>query len=66
MLGAWRGSDLYSARERAALALSEAITLIGQGHVPDEVRERARAEFDKFELGELVSRSPPSTPGTAS
>ena len=54
MLGAWRESDLYSARERAALALSEAITLIGEGHVPDEVWDRARAEFDESELGQLV------------
>ena len=54
MLGAWRESGLYSARERAALELSEAITLIGEGHVPDEVWERARAEFDEYALGQLV------------
>jgi alkylhydroperoxidase family enzyme len=36
------------------LELSEAITLIGEGHVPDEVWERARAEFDEYELGQLV------------
>jgi alkylhydroperoxidase family enzyme len=36
------------------LELSEAITLIGEGHVPDEVWARARTEFDDYELGQLV------------
>ena len=54
MLGAWRESGLYNARERAALELSEAITRIGEGHVPDEVWERARANFEDYELGQLV------------
>jgi AhpD family alkylhydroperoxidase len=54
MLGAWRESALYSAPERAALELAEAITLIGDGHVPDDVWERSRANFDEHELGQLV------------
>ena len=54
MLGAWRESGLYNARERAALELSEAITRIGEGHVPDEVWERARANFEDYELAQLV------------
>ena len=54
MLDAWRESGLYSARERAALELSEAITLISEGHVPDEVWERARTSFDEYELGQLL------------
>src|SRR5947209_10686463 len=36
-LDAWRESPLYSERERAALGLCEAMTLIADGHVPDEV-----------------------------
>jgi AhpD family alkylhydroperoxidase len=54
MLDAWRESPLYTARERAALELCEAMTLIGDGHVPDAVWERARATFDDDELGRLV------------
>lgn len=44
-LAAWRESPLYTERERAALALCEAMTLITDGHVADEVWERARAAF---------------------
>jgi AhpD family alkylhydroperoxidase len=54
MLDAWRESSVYSDRERAALELCEAITLVSEGHVPDEVWERARASFDEGELGQLV------------
>jgi len=37
LLDAWRESPFYSARERAALAWTEAVTLVADGHVPDEV-----------------------------
>ncbi len=40
-LDAWRESPLYDARERAALELCEAMTLISDGQVPDEVWDRA-------------------------
>jgi AhpD family alkylhydroperoxidase len=40
-LDAWRESPLYDARERAALELCEAMTLISEGHVSDEVWEPA-------------------------
>ncbi len=53
-LDAWRESPLFSDRERAALALCEAITLITDGHVTDEVWEQARAEFGDEELAELA------------
>src|ERR1051326_6232631 len=46
MLDAWRESALYDDRERAALALCEAMTLITDGHVPDAVWNEAAAEFD--------------------
>lgn len=38
-LNAWRETPFYSERERAALAWTEAVTLIANGHVPDEVYE---------------------------
>jgi AhpD family alkylhydroperoxidase len=54
MLDAWRESSAYSSRERAALELCEAITLISDGHVPDEVWERASASFHEYELSHFV------------
>lgn len=54
MLSAWRESSLYSERERAALELCEAMTLIATEHVPDAVWERASAAFDAYELSQLV------------
>ncbi len=54
MLDAWRESDLYDEREQAALELSEAMTIIAGGGVPDEVWERARAQFGEYELSQLV------------
>jgi AhpD family alkylhydroperoxidase len=41
LLDAWRESPAYDVRERAALELCEAITLVSESHVPDEVWERA-------------------------
>ena len=40
--------------ERAALALTEAITLITDGHVSDDVYEQARRVFDEKEVGQIV------------
>ena len=54
MLSAWRESPLYSEAERAALALCEAMTLIAQAGVSDEVWEAAQAHFDEEELGRLT------------
>jgi len=53
-LDAWRESPLYSDRERAALELCEAMTLIAEGHVPDAVWEAADAQFGDEELAQLV------------
>ncbi|HEU4973700.1 MAG TPA: carboxymuconolactone decarboxylase family protein [Baekduia sp.] len=53
-LDAWRESPLYDERERAALELCEAMTLVTDGHVPDAVWERAAATFDVQELAQLV------------
>jgi AhpD family alkylhydroperoxidase len=54
MLDSWRESPLYDERDRAALELCEAMTLIADGHVPDDVWDRARGVFDEHELSELV------------
>lgn len=43
MLDAWQESPLFDQRERAALELTEAVTLISEGHVPDDVWERVSA-----------------------
>ena len=53
-LDAWRESPLYSDRERAALELCEAVTLIADAHVPDGVWDAAAAEFETGELAHLV------------
>ncbi len=46
--------DLFSERERAALALTEAVTLVADGHVPDDVVAAAREQFAPDELAQLV------------
>jgi len=53
-LNAWRETPFYAERERAALALTEAITLITDGHVSDDVYEQARRVFDEKEVGQIV------------
>jgi AhpD family alkylhydroperoxidase len=53
-LDAWEESPYYSERERAALAWAEAVTRIGEGHVPDEVFERVRPHFSDRELADLT------------
>ena len=53
-LAAWRESVFFTARERAALALAEQVTLIGQGGVTDQVWSDAAAEFSEAELGQLL------------
>ena len=50
----WRETPLFSLRERAALAWTEALTLLTQG-VGDEVYAQARAEFSEKELAYLTS-----------
>jgi AhpD family alkylhydroperoxidase len=52
-LNAWRETPYYSPRERAALEWTEALTLITEGHVPDDVYERVRGEFSEDELAHL-------------
>jgi len=49
----WRESALFSPRERAALAWTEALTRLPEHGVPDEVYERVRAELSEKELSDL-------------
>jgi len=54
VLDAWEEAPFYSERERVALALTDAVTRITEGHVPDAVFERAQAHFNEQELIALV------------
>jgi alkylhydroperoxidase family enzyme len=49
LLDAWRESPLYSARERAALAWTEALTLLSETHAPDDVYRALQANFTEEE-----------------
>ena len=53
-LSAWRETPYYSARERAALEWTEALTLVSETHAPDEVYERVREQFSEDELVHLT------------
>ncbi|MET8627178.1 carboxymuconolactone decarboxylase family protein [Kitasatospora sp. NPDC004669] len=54
-LPAWRETPWFTSRERAALALTESVTLLTQGHVPDAVYDEAAAQFDEAELAQLIA-----------
>lgn len=54
LLPAWREAPCYTPRERAALAWTEAVTLLRDQQVPDEVYAQARAEFDDRSLVDLT------------
>ena len=54
LLNAWRESPLYTARERAALAWTEALTLVAETHAPDDSWEAVRAEFSEAEIVKLT------------
>ena len=53
-LDAWRECPYYTERERAALAWTEAVTLVTNGHAPDAVYEEARAHFSEKEICDLT------------
>ncbi|MFI1095109.1 carboxymuconolactone decarboxylase family protein [Streptomyces sp. NPDC020917] len=56
LLSAWEEVEgRYTEKERAALALTEAVTLLTEGFVPDEVYARAAEHFDEGELARLVA-----------
>ena len=55
LLNAWRESPLYSPRERAALAWTDALTLIAETQAPDDAYEEVRQHFDEKELVDLTT-----------
>lgn len=54
LLDAWHESALYSPRERAALAWTDALTLVSQTHAPDEVYEEVQRHFSPEETVKLT------------
>ncbi|MGW0824549.1 carboxymuconolactone decarboxylase family protein [Streptomyces sp. NPDC002845] len=53
-LAAWRETPFFSERERAALALAEAVTLVHDGRVPDAVYAQAVEVFDEAQIAALI------------
>ena len=53
-VAAWRDAPFFDARERAALALTDAVTLIAEQHIPSDVWDEASAHFEPDELAQLV------------
>ena len=54
LLDAWREAPIYTDRERAALAWTEAVTLISETHAPDDVYAEVRAHFSEAETVNLT------------
>jgi len=54
LLDAWRETDLYTEKERAVLALTEAMTLITTGHVPDDIYQKAARQLQPGELAAVM------------
>ena len=54
LVGVWRESPFFTDRERAAFAWTEAVTLIAENHVPDDVYRVAREQFSEAELVNLT------------
>lgn len=56
LLSAWEeAGDVYSEREKAALRLTESVTVLTDGFVPDEVYAEAAKQFDDGELAQLIA-----------
>jgi AhpD family alkylhydroperoxidase len=55
LLDAWRESSHYSEQERAALALTEGITRVGEGQVPDELWEAAATVLSSEQLAAVIA-----------
>jgi AhpD family alkylhydroperoxidase len=54
VLSVWRECPFYTERERAALAWTEALTLLSQGNVPDDAFALARSQFSEQDLVKLT------------
>ena len=55
LLDAWREAPVFTPRERAALARTEALTLVSQTHVPDDVYDEVRKQFSEKEIVDLTA-----------
>ncbi|MBO9728384.1 MAG: carboxymuconolactone decarboxylase family protein [Chitinophaga sp.] len=53
-LNAWHEAPYYTDKERAALALTESVTLVSSTHVPDDVYNAAAAVFTQQEIAQLL------------
>ena len=53
-IAAWQDAPFFSERERAALALTDAVTLVAETHAPAEVYENAARYFNSEELAHLI------------
>jgi AhpD family alkylhydroperoxidase len=54
LLDAWRESNLFTEKEQAVLALTESMTLITQGHVPDEIFYAAKKILSDTEMAAVI------------
>ncbi|NSL85241.1 carboxymuconolactone decarboxylase family protein [Chitinophaga solisilvae] len=54
LLNAWQESPVYTEKERAALALTESVTLLASTHVPDDVYNAALAVFTQEEVAVIT------------
>jgi AhpD family alkylhydroperoxidase len=53
-LDAWRETPFYTDKERAALAWTEAITMVSESHVPDEVFAEVKKHFSEKEIVDVT------------
>lgn len=53
-LNAWREAPFFTSAERSVLALTEAVTLVADTHVPDEVYNEVRVHFDEHQTAEII------------
>lgn len=54
LLDAWEETDLYTEKERAVLALTEAMTIVFDGHVPDDIYEEAAKHLTDQEMAAVI------------
>ena len=55
LLNAWREAPVFTDKERAALAWTDAVTLVAETHTPDDVFENLRKHFSEKEIVDLTA-----------
>lgn len=50
----WKNSSLFTPEEKAALAMTESVTLISKDHLPDEIYNEAKKYYDEKKIAELI------------